>query len=120
MNTKKMIIAADDDSAILDVLQIMLNDAGYDVRTSLNGESIYTMDDEFPQLFLLDIWMSGNDGREICTYLKSQDTTKHIPVIMISANRDLEEEAKKIGADDFLEKPFNIDDLFTKVAKHIN
>lgn len=116
----KTVVAADDDEAILDALQIMLEDAGYKVRTTSNGESIYHMKNERPQLFLLDIYMSGKDGREICTYLKSQDTTKDIPVIMISANQDVAEEAKKAGANDFLEKPFAADDLLNKVAKYIN
>lgn len=101
----KTVVAADDDEAILDALQFLLEDAGYTVKTTCNGECIYHMENERPQLFLLDIYMSGQDGREICSYLKSQDRTKDIPVIMISANGDVAEEAKKAGANDFLAKP---------------
>lgn len=116
----KTVIAADDDEAILDALQFLLEDAGYKVRTTSNGECLYHMKNECPQLFLLDIYMSGQDGREICSYLKSQDRTKDIPVIMISANGDVAEEAKKAGANDFLAKPFDAHDLLAKVEKYIN
>jgi CheY-like chemotaxis protein len=63
--------------------------------------------------------MSGQDGREICKFLKTNDLTKDIPIIMISANRDTEKMAKESGADDFLEKPFQMKDLLEKVVKHI-
>jgi CheY-like chemotaxis protein len=114
----KKIIVADDDPAICDALQFMLEDEGYEVQTTVNGETIYKMEKEFPDLLLLDIWMSGQDGREICRYLKKKDLTKNIPVIMISAARDIAESAKASGADDFIEKPFVMDELLEKVAKY--
>jgi CheY-like chemotaxis protein len=114
----KKIIVADDDPAICDALQYMLEDEGYEVTTTVNGETIYKMEKEFPDLLLLDIWMSGQDGREICRYLKKKELTKHIPIIMISAARDIAESAKASGADDFIEKPFVMDDLLQKVAKY--
>jgi CheY-like chemotaxis protein len=116
----KKIIVADDDPAICDALQFMLEDEGYEVKTTVNGETIYKMEKEFPDLLLLDIWMSGQDGREICRYLKKKDLTKNIPIIMISAARDIAESARASGADDFIEKPFVMDDLLEKVAKYTN
>lgn len=117
---KKTILVADDDPAILDSIQIILEDEGYNVITTVNGETVAKMFEEQPDLLLLDIWMSGQDGRDICKALKSQDTTRHIPIIMISANKDTEEMAKISGANDFLSKPFEIDDLLKKVKKHLN
>jgi CheY-like chemotaxis protein len=73
-----------------------------------------------PDLLLLDIWMSGLDGREICKALKLQDHTKHIPIILVSANRDTEQIAHDAGADDFLNKPFDMDDLLRKVAERVS
>jgi CheY-like chemotaxis protein len=118
MNKKKILIA-DDDPSILEAMQMMLEDAGYVVDTTVDGETIYKMEKEFPDLLLLDIWMSGQDGGEICAYLKKQEPTKHIPIIMISANKDTEEIAKKAGADGFITKPFEMDVLLKTIAKFI-
>ncbi len=116
---KKTILVADDDPAILDSIQIILEDEGYNVITTVDGETVGKMFEEQPDLLLLDIWMSGQDGRDICKALKSQDTTRHIPIIMISANKDTEEMAKISGANDFLSKPFELDDLLKKVKQHL-
>lgn len=115
---KIKILVADDDPAICDAMQLMLEEEGYIVITTVDGETIYKMEKEFPDLLLLDIWMSGQDGREICRYLKKKELTKNIPIIMVSASRDIEKSAKEAGADDFLAKPFKMDDLLHKVAMH--
>ena len=115
---KKKILVADDDAAIVDAIQLILEDAGYDVQTTINGEDVMHMQNNFPDLILLDIWMSGQDGRTICQYLKKQESTKYIPVIMISANKDTEQIAKTSGANDFITKPFEMNDLLKKVAQY--
>lgn len=117
--TKKILIA-DDDPAIVDVMQMILEDAGYRVTTTVDGETVLKMQQGLPDLLLLDIWMSGQDGREITKILKQQDRTKHIPIIMISASKDIDKSAREAGADDFLPKPFEMDDLIQIVQKHIN
>ena len=63
---------------------------------------------ESPQLILLDVVMPGIDGIETCKRLKSQDTTRLIPVIVSTAFRDMLGEAVEAGADDFLTKPFHL------------
>jgi CheY-like chemotaxis protein len=116
---KKKILVADDDPAIVDAIQMMLELEGYEVDTTVNGATIYKMEKEYPDLLLLDIWMSGQDGREVCKYLKKNPATKHIPIILVSASRDVAQSAKDAGADDFIEKPFQMDDLLKTVAKHV-
>lgn len=116
---KKKILVADDDPSILEAIQLILEDSGYEVVTTVNGETIYQMEKEYPDLLLLDIWMSGQDGSDICRFLKSRETTKDIPVIMISANKDTQAIAKEAGADDFITKPFEMDDLLEKVAQYV-
>lgn len=116
---KYKILVADDDPGIVESLQLMLEDAGYEVATTVDGETVYKMEKEFPDLLLLDIWMSGQDGRQICKFLKKRKHTKHIPIIMISANKDTEQIARDAGADDFLPKPFEMDDLLNKVKSHL-
>jgi CheY-like chemotaxis protein len=117
---KKRILVADDDPAILDSIQIMLEDAGYEVDISIDGETIYKMEKDYPDLLFLDIWMSGMDGREICRHLKAQESTQDIPIIMISANRDTAKMAKEAGAEDFLEKPFEMEDLLKMAEKYLS
>src|SRR5688500_6269736 len=104
---QRKILVADDDPAICDAVQFMLEEEGYAVDTTVNGETIYKMEKNFPDVLLLDIWMSGQDGREICKYLKKKSMTKNIPIIMLSASRDIASSAKEAGADDFLAKPFS-------------
>ena len=116
---KKRILIADDDPAILDATGMILADEGYDVETTVNGETVKAMKENYPDLLLLDIWMSGQDGRDICKTLKSNINTKHIPIIMVSANRDTAIIAKEACAEDFIAKPFGIDELLAKVKKYI-
>ena len=115
----KKILIADDDPAIVDSLKMMLELEGYEVDITTDGETIYKMEKEYPDLLVLDIWMSGQDGREICKYLKKEPHTKHIPIIMVSASRDVKESAQKSGADDFIEKPFEQEELLKKIAKYV-
>jgi DNA-binding response OmpR family regulator len=115
----KKILIADDDPAILEALQMMLEDEGYEVEISLEGKSIYKMKKNYPDLVLLDIWMSGIDGGDICMHLKKNKLTKHIPVIMISANKDVGIIAKGAGADDYISKPFQMHELFAVINKYM-
>src|SRR5258708_38816775 len=115
----KRILVADDDPAIVDCLQIILEEANYVVETASNGDTIPKVKRFQPDLILLDVWMSGEDGRTICKNLKSQEQTKHIPIIMISATSYIEESTKKAGAEDFLPKPFQMNELLARVEKFV-
>lgn len=118
MTTKKILIA-DDDTAICDVLGIILEDAGYCVITSSDGEVVKSMKKDLPDLIILDIWLAQNDGRELCKELKMKKLTRQIPVILISASHEIAKSAKKAGANEFLPKPFNIDELLFAVHQYV-
>ena len=113
------ILVADDDPAIVESTTLILEEFGYEVDSTVDGQTIYKMEKKLPDLLLLDIWMSGQDGRKICKYLKNDKLTKHIPVIMISASRDVRKSTLEAGADDFLAKPFEMDSLLEKISKWI-
>lgn len=116
---KKRIIAVDDDSGILEVIKIILEDKGYDLLAVADGRVVQKRIKDFlPAVILIDLWMSGMDGHEVIKELKKEERTKEIPVIAISALSDGEKIAKEAGADDFLAKPFNIDDLIALVEKY--
>ena len=116
---KKKILVADDDSGIVDAMQILLEDEGYDVITTMNGENIRDMYEQKPDLVFLDIWMSGINGSTICQKLKADEKTSNVPVIMFSANRDTHDIAKQCGADGFLSKPFEIKELLQIVNRFL-
>jgi DNA-binding response OmpR family regulator len=106
---------ADDDPGIVDAVEMLLEFEGYAVTSTVDGATVLDMKNELPDLLLLDIWMSGEDGRDICKQLKSSSLTKNIPVIMISASRDIKSSALAAGADDFIAKPFEMDELLEKI-----
>lgn len=116
----KKILVVDDESSILEVIQMMLEDAGFRVETTTkDGEYVVqSIQKEMPDLIILDVLLSGQDGRTICKKLKSQDKTKGIPVIMISAHVDAEKAVKECGAQDFIAKPFDMNELIEKAAKY--
>jgi DNA-binding response OmpR family regulator len=112
------ILVADDDAAIVESIQLVLEDEGYEVIPVLEGSDVMEQSQQLPDAILLDIWMSGSNGGEIAKELKAREATKMIPVILVSANKDCADIATAAGADDYLAKPFNIDELIAKVEKH--
>ena len=115
---KKTILVADDNEEILEVIQIVLEDEGYTVQTSLDGACFRHMQGNLPNLILLDVLLSGEDGREICQQLKKDSRTRNIPVILISAHSKASEAAQMSGADEFLRKPFDLDVLVDLVKRY--
>ena len=117
---KKTILVIDDDPDILDAMRFTLEAEDYEVITSEKGEYTENLRDKtnnLPDLIILDILLSGKDGRTICKKLKGQKDTKHIPVIMISAHPGAEKSSKDVCADDFIAKPFDVDVLLKKINK---
>lgn len=113
---QKNILIADDDVGIVDAISLMLEMEGYHVTFTYDGATVNAVAQKPVDLILLDICMAGHDGRDICRQLKSNDATKNIPVLMISASRDVKKSAFEAGADDFLEKPFEMNMLIDKVC----
>ncbi|MBV9616971.1 MAG: response regulator [Ktedonobacteraceae bacterium] len=118
----KKIVVVDDDPDILDALQMTLEYEGYEVTTTEKGEyaeNLPNTNENLPDLIILDVLLSGKDGRIICQKLKNQQETRHIPVIMISAHPNAKQSVKDVGADDFLAKPFDVDELLAMVSRYL-
>ena len=116
-SASRRILVVDDEQDILEFLQIILQEEGYEVTTSTKGEYLEQLHNgSLPHLILVDVLLSGKDGREIVKYLKNQQETSHIPIIMFSAHPSAEKTARLAGADDFVAKPFNIDLLLEKIV----
>ncbi|RDC57350.1 DNA-binding response regulator [Pedobacter chinensis] len=119
MGTKKILIA-DDDEGIVDAVTMILEVMGYEVEYTYDGGAVIDAVKNRPDLILLDIWMSGHDGRDICKQLKNDPQYNEIPILMISASRDIRQSALDAGANDFMEKPFEMDSLLNKVDFLLN
>ena len=110
------ILVIDDDVDILAVMEILLSMKGFNVEVTAKGENTFPKIESFkPDLILLDVLISGYDGRVICKQLKSNEETKSIPVIMFSAHPGAATTIADYGADDFIAKPFNVSNLIDKV-----
>ena len=119
-NKKKIVLVADDDIDLLQLVKMQLQRAGFAVQLSLNGMGIVKMAiDDHPDVILLDITMDGISGGDICKKLKTQDETAAIPVIMISANDNIEYIAHNCGANDFVRKPFNLQTIREKISQFV-
>ena len=120
MNPKKILVL-DDDLDILAVVQLLFKRKGFDVMAISRWEDVYERVDSFqPNVILLDVLLSGNDGRDICKVLKKKSSTKAIPVILFSANPSLGKTASDYLADDFVQKPFEVDDLLNTINLHLS
>lgn len=115
----KKVLICDDDEGIIEIIKIMLEEAGYRVLTLSSGKAILKkVADYKPNLILLDIWMPGIGGEEITKILKRDKTTKSIPIIVVSALNDTQRIARDCGADDFLPKPFEMNNLLEMAQKY--
>lgn len=110
-----MIIENDLDT--LDMIGFLFDDGGYEVMESQFRMSVDEILKAKPDLVILDYWLSDGYGNDICLELKTDLRTKHIPIILISANLNLKRIAAHCFADEYLEKPFNIVDLENLVRK---
>jgi CheY-like chemotaxis protein len=119
MNKKKILIF-DDDAAILEVITIIFEENGYDVKISETSHDILEKVAEYhPDVILMDNWIPKIGGVEATKLLKGSEEFNHIPVIYVTANNDIAALASEAQADDYVSKPFNLDDLEDMVAKHI-
>jgi DNA-binding response OmpR family regulator len=109
------IYIVDDDPDILAILEMMLQTNGYQVKSTTNPADVLLCSDDSHDLIMLDLWMSGTDGRDIFTRLRQQEETKNIPVVFMSANSRLKEIAEEYNVDDYIEKPFDMVFMLDKV-----
>ncbi len=116
----KQITIIDDDRNILEFMHLALAFEGYDVRVSTTGRDLQEVQPgNLPDLILLDVKLVEEDGRAICKQLKTNEQTKDVPIIMLSAHATERQIRQVCPADDFLAKPFELDTLLEKVEKQL-
>jgi len=117
MSSDYRILIVDDDEMNIDILMDSLEEE-YDVKAAESGEEALEIIPQYnPNVILLDIMMSGIDGYEVCKRIRADDTYKSVKIILISG-RAMEDERQKgfeVGADDYITKPFDVDDIADKI-----
>lgn len=114
----KKILFIDDEPDLVMLMQTRLASHGYQVLSAFDGEEgLKMVQEEKPDLILLDKIMPKMDGLEVCQRLKADPKTKDIPVMIVSASggMDLPERCLAAGADDVIIKPFEAEDLLAKI-----
>ncbi|TMD61522.1 MAG: response regulator [Chloroflexi bacterium] len=117
MRASAPVLVVEDDASILDVVRSALEAEGYDVRTATNGkEGLERLADGKVSLVLLDMRMPVLDGWQFAKELKRRAID--VPVVVMTAAQNARHWAEEIGADAYLSKPFDLDDLLAAVARH--
>lgn len=116
------VLVVDDDQAIRELVTDVLEDEGYPVRAAIDGEeallaieAIRAADPDCPRVVLLDMKMPGLDGWGFARHLRERGLP--ISIVVMTAARDARQWAREIGADAYLAKPFQLDDLLAAVTR---
>lgn len=120
--SKPTILLVDDEQKVLDLITFRLQHMGYHVISTNNGkDAISLVEEQHPDLIILDITMPGVDGLTVCSHLKKSERSGAIPILMLTARSDVEDinKAMAAGADDYLVKPYDPAVLQVKIQRHI-
>jgi CheY-like chemotaxis protein len=110
----------DDDKHVLEICTIILETNGYRIAVSETSHDIIEKVEEVrPDLILMDNWIPKIGGIEATRLVKSHPLYRDIPVIYLSANTDIANLAQRAGADSYLAKPFNLEDLENRIAEFL-
>lgn len=116
MEEKVRVLVVDDDSGIGEMLKTLLEFYGYEVTVTEKPEETEDLiQQENIDLVMLDMLISGVNGTDVCARLRKNPETADIPVLMMSALHDAGEKCKNAGANDFIAKPFEMEDLIGKM-----
>lgn len=111
------VLVVDDDASIVNTVSAVLGDEGYDVATASNGQlALRHLEDQVPALVLLDMRMPVMDGWQFAQEVRRRGLD--VPIVVMTAAQDAARWAGEIGADGFVAKPFDIDDLLGAVERH--
>ncbi|MEP6749939.1 MAG: response regulator [Bacteroidota bacterium] len=114
------VLLVDDDKDICVMVEAILKFAGYKVLScSLPDQVTQMLTVASPRLLLMDMLLSGTDGRDVCRKLKTDPGTRQIRIIMMSAHPDADKSCREAGADDFIAKPFDMDFFIATVKNQM-
>ena len=117
MKEKSLILVLDDDPDICIMIKMVLDYYGYDAMDAENEENARKIiSSNHVDLLIMDMLLSGVDGTDICRQLKQDKKTSSIPILMFSAHPTAKETCLAAGADDFISKPFEMNDMMDKIS----
>lgn len=117
---ERKILLLDDNKDLLLIVQIILKGQGYEVvQACCISEAVQKIKIHQPSLIMMDVFIKEEDGRELCSQLKGDPATKGIKIILMSGIEDGSSNLQAIGADDFIPKPFDYDDLLERVNRQM-
>jgi PleD family two-component response regulator len=122
-NDKIKVLVADDDKNIIDIIRYSLDSDQFEVLEAANGkEALGMIFARSPDILILDIMMSEMDGYMVCEELKEHDSTKNLPIIILSAKTSVDDKVKAmgLGIDDYMTKPFDPRELEARIKMRLN
>ena len=119
---RKKILIVDDEPHIVELVRVCLEDTEYDIVEAYDGEeALSKAREEHPDVILLDIMLPKKDGYEVCRELKTNDETREIPIVMLTAKGQEVDKVKgfQSGADSYMTKPFSPLRLLTELEEKL-
>jgi DNA-binding response OmpR family regulator len=118
---KKCIYVVEDNAGIRDVIEFLLTEEQYEVITYPNINAFWKqMQNHIPDMVILDIMLPDGNGLDVCNQLKSSLKTHDLPIMMMSANNHLNQVKSKCLADEYINKPFDLDDFAKRIDHYVS
>jgi CheY-like chemotaxis protein len=119
---KIKVLVADDDNNIINIIRYSISNDQFEILEATNGkEALGMVFSKSPDILILDIMMPGMDGYMVCKELKEHDSTKNLPIIILSAKASIDDKLKAIGfgVDDYMIKPFDPRELEARIKMRL-
>jgi CheY-like chemotaxis protein len=114
-----VILVVEDDPQVARLIALVLQRNGYQSKIVADGNAgLQQARELLPEIIFADLTIKGIGGDKLCALLKAQPETKEIPYIVLSGDRDIADKARQCGANDYMGKPFEFDDLIRLVRKY--
>ena len=114
------VLVVDDDPCIVDLVRILLESEGFSMESAQDGrQALHTIEQDQPDIVLMDVMMPVMDGVTCCAEMRKNPSTSKLPVLFMSAATNLQGRLREIGADGFISKPFDLEDLLSLLKAHL-
>jgi len=117
---KKKVLFIENDHDIRHIVALILEEQGFITLSIPEPSDLNEIIPFHPDVILLDEFINSRPGHRLCLKIKQIDTLKHLPVIILSTSNDIEMIAKECQANDYIRKPFDVDDMIAKVIRIVN
>lgn len=118
---RKCVLIYDDDQEILNICRVILSSENYHVETLIQCENIINdLENIKPDIILMDLWIPQIGGENAIRLMRENNSTRHIPVVLFSANDEIEKISEKIKASAYLKKPFDIHSFRETIETYVS